>query len=253
MQEIFILPASGYITIDIPAKFFYVKDITTPGASIRVQATGQTFDIDEVLGKGAKLSFLPEVVNTWFITNQSAIQQTVILKLGLVYYEEDSIVGDIDALVRFDDLTSDKNEFCAGSVSAGAGALYQMNALVNPAGSNKNFLITNLSLQSDHGTVKLTSRAGLPSYGSDMTTILSLTHNKYLGQANGAGRFYAGSGAVTFGTDIMTVPCGVTENTFNMMLNEKPFLVPPGYSFGMFSGALNYGLKTGIHWKEEPV
>jgi len=154
MSEIIIVPANGRVDFSIPAKFIHVQDVSIVGAVFTMVGHGDDLEIREEMGKGSKLSFLPEAVTDWEIINVTNTQLSITIKAGLVYYEEDTVVGDVNSKI-VNDLKNDKviagESFSAFMLMAGTIndfqdgiGNYAAAQLFNPVGSGRTLQISNI-------------------------------------------------------------------------------------------------------------
>lgn len=166
MQSTIIIPANGTITLDIPALFFYVKNISITGGQFRLTASAENFEINEVMELGSKISFLPSVVSSWVLTNIQGAQLTITLKTGLVYYEDESVIGSVAVTnkpsVNLNDTT--ESMMAKGTWTAPASELPFL-ALHNPVGSGVVLFVEKVSRGSVASGVILSAFLSLVSTG----------------------------------------------------------------------------------------
>jgi hypothetical protein len=137
----FTVKAGAILNIDLPARYILIDSVTR-GLSIILKGRSAHLDLEYVVRGGGKLSGLPEVVSNWVLDNRSnSVDVDVVLQGGEVFYDENRLDGDINALTRFDNLTDDGNAYVFSGYMAGVAGNHGCIEIFNPASSGLEVVI----------------------------------------------------------------------------------------------------------------
>lgn len=137
---------------NIFATFLFIASVTSGlGIVARVFFEGGGHEDQEIIA-GSKFvqGINGEKIEKVIFINPSALSADIEYRFSTVFgYDEAKIIGDVNALVRFDNLSSAGNEYFAGNLlSAGVG-LYAQTGFYNPVGSGVVSYINGLRLNAD--------------------------------------------------------------------------------------------------------
>jgi hypothetical protein len=159
MSEIFTVPASGTFRTGFPAANLFVEELSIPDARFIIEGdvvmqNGDEFSFSEEVKKGSRLQF-PGVVYKWNFKNTSALPLTVTLKAGLIFYDEQRLVGDINALTRPENLTANGNRYFASDYYTASSGTYNQYGIYNPIGSGITAYINTMKIASSYQYVSI--------------------------------------------------------------------------------------------------
>jgi len=139
----FTVKAGASVNFDLPARYILIDSVTA-GLSVVLRGRSDNLDLEYDVRGGGKLSGLPEIVTHWTLQNKNAIDVDVVLQGGQVFYDENRLDGDVNALVRSDNLTVDGNQFLIGYDDPANVGFRSQVGLWNPVGSAVDVIVGKL-------------------------------------------------------------------------------------------------------------
>ncbi len=256
MSEIFTIPANGRIPVGFPARYIFVESVSVAGAEFDIEGYGEylgdQFDFAETMSEGAGLNGFPVPVNDWYLINKNAFALTVTLKAGIVYYEKNELVGDVNSLTRPDDRTVDGDKFWSGNVlQADLGNSQIM--LWNPAGSGVNVVLS---------AVRVLSASGAVTINRTTVTTDYIEVNNFVAGAGGSNKvisdlvlpkagIWQKNNSTVRGVAMAQAPTAQTGAPTKLNFMSEPIHIPAGYGLEFVNQTDNSLLAVYLEWSEQ--
>jgi len=252
MPEIVVVPANSSVEYGFPARYLFVKDISIAGAIFTLKANGDSFSINEEMEKSSKISGLPETLTSWEFVNDTAVELTIIIKAGLVYYEEDKIVGDINSLTTPANKSIEGNQFIAGASQSPVVGQYSQIALNNPLSSGVEVVVSKMELYFDtNAMIAFYDNVSFAALGlTNLSTILSDNYNKLSSGLTGQATMHYGSNV---GYDNTKQKGFLTHGGFasiSVLDSSKPMHIEEGYALVITGSVTNKPANATLEWSE---
>jgi hypothetical protein len=209
---------------------------------------------DQVIISGSKfITGQYQWINKVEFVNSSVMSADVVYHYSrVVGYDEARVIGDINALIRSDDLSSDGNQFMGGVAQSAVIGRFSVTAIWNPVLSAVNVKIKNFLCYSSGISVIMNINNAIPTSG-DLSTALGLTHNKKIGGATSKARLYV--------QDLVEVPGSILNgeipasslNLTELSLAEAPLILPPGNVIYYYPTVTNVKMSTSLEWSEVAI
>lgn len=168
----------------------------------------------------------------------------------LASYDEAKIIGDVNSLTRFDNLTKDNNEYIGGFQQGAAVGDISCVALSNEGLSV--IYVSELKVACPAGSVYIARDTVL--FGlTDWTTLLSYKHNKRSGQPNGDGHVRAGSKQLTPTTSMTLIPVDPAGSMTPLNFKNAPIELLPGELLNIHGNGQNFIVAANFEWNEEAI
>ena len=256
MPRITVAPAAQYPD-SIYATFLFVESITV-GAKIIAKIfydDGSSSELQEVVSgskflQGDKGQRIEKVL----FRNEGALSCDIEYRYSTIFgYDEARLIGDVNALIRTDNLTEIGHEYIGGAEAAPEIGKYQAAGVSNPAGSGVNLIVRRLLVECETGKfyVHGTDQPG----AVDVTTLLHWKHNKKIGNPNGQGRIVVRSElAVLNSITIMALgTSSINKQPVALHFKSEPLIIPPGKYLAVAPADIGSGILATIEWAEEEL
>ncbi|MFK5947949.1 MAG: hypothetical protein QM500_04150 [Methylococcales bacterium] len=252
---IFTIPANSVISKSFPARYMFVESVSIKGAEFTITSNDEDVPFEYVMSKGAKLSNFPKTLNSYLFENKTALDLKIELLAGQVLFDKNNIEGDINALTRSDNLTSDDNQFIAGYTVAGTAANTAYMGLLNPANSGVNLNLSGIKVTAGSGQYSVNSLKSSDGGLVNVTNLFLMNHNKLLGGNASKGQLYALSLAATpAGSNVLyTASSNINLSPNDTRFGESPIMIPPDWILFVKESVLNTKLISTFEWYEESV
>lgn len=191
-----------------------------------------------------------------YVEVTSAIGQDVEIHILPFKMVSSNLAGDVNALIRFDNLSIDGNQFFGGfSHLAGVGQ-YGYVGLCNPLGSGKRIVLTNFSAGSTSGV--LIVQKGTVSLMTTLTGVPVFPSNKNLNGVAPQGRVrYASENFIltgTLATDWMAyMSCDTNGTPAQIKLGNSPFVLDQDEAIVVRASNVNETVTGTFSWQEDTI
>lgn len=247
-MPIFTVPANASINIDLPARYLLIDSITL-GKSLILKGRSKNFDIEFTVRGGGKISQLPEVVSDWVFKNNNAIDVDVVIQGGEVYYDENRLDGDVNAITTVDNKTLNGNEFFCGHNIAAVVGRSSYAGLYNPVGSGIKTIVNAVEVQTTFFSNYHFFNAS--DYAAANFPIDETCYNKEVGSGNSATKKVGGA---LIGWPGLIIDLSIPANNFaitKLEMKKSPIVLPEGRGFIIKTAAANSQLTFYSEFYEE--
>jgi len=247
MKMVVTIPASATATIDAHARYVYLKDTNVRGGRVRFQGSASTFDVDEEMKKGSRISQLSETIYFWTVTNLEVVAQTITINTGMYFYDEDS--SESEVITRDAERSLDENLYVHNV------GVPSTNYLLNPAGSGLNILIEKLfyktvsAVVTDEflGFARVVSIAG----GVDITGIANKHYKMRSSQSDSPLQTWNNPAP-----GVTNYAMGVNANMHNKFnvhdMSDRPIILAPGEAINL-TGSMGSQLTLDMFYKTKAI
>ncbi len=238
MSETFTIPANGRIPVGFPARYIFVESVSVADAEFDIigygEHLGDEFEFSETMTEGASLSGFPVPVADWYLINKNDYALTVEVKAGLVYYNKNALVGDVNALTTYKNLTDEGNQFIAGGFRIGLPDNYSHYAFKNQGG--KPVYVTKIWVNGFGGAVDIcrntsgiTDMTIQPIWGAPKDTGGTINTGYVYDSASSSMQTFADGLQTREGDLVFSVPSGSDGKPSYFGFGNSPIKVQPGH------------------------
>ena len=187
--------------------------------------------------------------NKWIITNLLAVTQSVLVSVGTgeILDPKFSIVADVNALTRFDNLTADGNQFFGGYSFPPSALQYHHFMLYNPAGSERVLRCDTKRLNAGGGDIWIGRHDDVTGFFDVTSTFAS---NKRLYGAAPSAQLFFRSDTVKVGTVGGVVGSDVNKTPTPFDFGESPIEIVEEKGLLVRTNIVNMSLSSWFEWSE---
>ena len=250
MPEFFV-KAGKTINVDLPARFVFI-DSVTDGKSVLLKGKGISIDIEYLVRGGGKLSNIPEEVVDWEIKNVNTTDVIVVLQYGGIFYDENRLDGDINAITKSANLTKNFNEYYGSETEGIIVNTYTVIGLANPLGSIVDLFIKSIQFSALTPFCAI-GRMGTGPFNGTASPGLNLQLNKDSSKPNGEG--FVGRGGLTLAEFLPVVasymPSSIDGSVVTIDYSDAPLRIGQNETLLVMTGSTDKALSASFQWFEE--